>query len=208
MRNYDKSEDGFETNMSNDTREKLEETEYFLHQLSTAYNAYKDNNTEENYNATKFNFSAFLSAARSITYFMKKQYTHIGDFLTWYAQKEEEMKKDLELRCLNEARVKYIHKRTVSLGHTQTISFSASMRLVSEESVSESQSDQQDISEPTEAEADYTSTIQTKVIGLFLPRCKYLKDNTDLLKFCERQLDKLTLTVTECEEKYLIAQKM
>lgn len=57
-------------NMS-DTREKLQESEYFLG-LMTLTQAERD--------TFKYNLSAFLSASRSVTLIMQKEYDRISGF--------------------------------------------------------------------------------------------------------------------------------
>jgi hypothetical protein len=53
--------------------------------------------------------SAFVSALRSVTYYLQKQYAHDERFKEWYAQKQEAMKADLVLKMLHEKRNTALH---------------------------------------------------------------------------------------------------
>ena len=66
-----------------------------------------------------YNLSAFLSAARTITWYMQKQYKHRDGFAQWYCQKQIEMSADPELEYLNDARVEAVHTEPVATGTTR-----------------------------------------------------------------------------------------
>jgi hypothetical protein len=66
--------------MENPTRRKIREAEYFL---STMKQAFEDDN------AFPYNLSAFLSAARSITWHMQEQYKHRDGFKEWYQNQKK-----------------------------------------------------------------------------------------------------------------------
>jgi hypothetical protein len=61
----------------------------------------------------KFHLSAFLSAARSITLVMQKEYAHEAGFESWYGRQQEEMRKDGLLTFFNNLRVTSIHIKQV-----------------------------------------------------------------------------------------------
>ena len=46
----------------------------------------------------KYRLSAFLSAARSVTFYVQKEFKHTPGFEEWYAQKQEEMRADPAMR--------------------------------------------------------------------------------------------------------------
>lgn len=48
--------------------------------------------------------SAFVSALRSVTYYLQKQYAHDERFKEWYSAKQEAMKADPVLKMLHEKR--------------------------------------------------------------------------------------------------------
>ena len=96
--------------MTNHTRHKLNESGYFLDM------ARKSSQEDEIFS---FNLSAFLSAARSITFFMQKQYNDCSWFEAWYCIKRREISGDAELKYLNAARVESIHKKEVLTASTR-----------------------------------------------------------------------------------------
>ena len=53
--------------------------------------------------------SAFLSALRSVTFYLQKQYAHDERFKGWYSQKQQEMGADPVLKNLNDRRVAVVH---------------------------------------------------------------------------------------------------
>jgi hypothetical protein len=53
--------------------------------------------TENDWMLFKFHFSAFLSAMRSITLIMQKEYAQALGFEKWYRLQQEEMGKDILL---------------------------------------------------------------------------------------------------------------
>src|SRR5882762_3908212 len=53
--------------------------------------------------------SAFVSALRSVTYYMQKQYAHDPRFGEWYARKQEGMKADPVLKLLHDKRNTALH---------------------------------------------------------------------------------------------------
>ena len=89
------------------TGKKLRETQYFYNQMLENY---KEPEKFE------FNLQAFLSAARSVTFVMQKEYSKHPDFGKWYESKQKEMHTDEMLRFFNEKRTVSIHEKLVSLG--------------------------------------------------------------------------------------------
>lgn len=87
-----------------DTLDKLEEAEYFLGQM-----------VENIVNVTnfKFNLSAFLSSARSITYIMQKEFSHKSGFTTWYKIKQQKFALYPIMKLMNDKRVISIHTQPI-----------------------------------------------------------------------------------------------
>lgn len=75
--------------------EKLEEAKYFLDKLV---------GSTENERHVKFNVSAFLSAARSVTLYLQKEFHDNPNFQSWYISKQKEMKRDSLLEFFKEKR--------------------------------------------------------------------------------------------------------
>lgn len=82
--------------MKNQTRFKVNEASYFLSMMKQTFN--------DDSNNFIYNLNAFLSAARSITFFMQKQYAHKDGFNKWYDNEKENMKKDSDLVFLKKSR--------------------------------------------------------------------------------------------------------
>ena len=91
--------------MMTDTRDKLLETKYFLERMI-------EKQTDQD--AFKYNLSAFLSAARSVTLIMQKEFAKVSSFKKWYTEKQTEMKSDKTMKLLNEKRSMTIHVQPVS----------------------------------------------------------------------------------------------
>jgi hypothetical protein len=59
--------------------------------------------------------SGFLSAFRSVTFYMQKQYAHDARFKSWYPQKQVEMAADPVLKMLNARRTGVVHSEPIDL---------------------------------------------------------------------------------------------
>jgi hypothetical protein len=81
-------------------RQKLSEAAYF-------YNSMLPHRT--NPVIFPYYLSAFVSALRSVTYYLQKQYAHDERFKDWYAQKQEAMKVDPVLKLLHDKRNTALH---------------------------------------------------------------------------------------------------
>ncbi len=99
--------------------EKLQEAVYFLEQMRS---------TTENPDAFRWNLSALLSAARSVTFYLEKEFSREPGFREWYQERREEMAADAEMRFFNEARVNSIHIRAVSPQTVRHVRIHDSMR--------------------------------------------------------------------------------
>jgi len=86
-----------------DTRCKLEEAKYFLGQME---------DTVWNPMTFAYNLSAFLSAARSVIFFMQKEFQHFSRFDKWYKNKREEMK-NYDYEFFKDLRNETMHRRPV-----------------------------------------------------------------------------------------------
>ena len=83
-------------------REKYREASYFYRQMSAA---------SDEPEALKHNLSAFLQAFRSVTFFLQAEFRGDSRFQPWYAQKQEIMRTDSDLRLLNEQRRLAVHEQ-------------------------------------------------------------------------------------------------
>ncbi|MDD5510536.1 MAG: hypothetical protein PHI12_06995 [Dehalococcoidales bacterium] len=166
--------------MKNSTRRKVEEAKYFLHMMKQTF---------EDDDCFSYNLSAFLSAARSITYHMQKQYKRRSGFTEWYCQKQIGMSADSELQYLNNARVENVHKETAQTGATRERT--VSLDVIIGEVTPQKEQVEEAVSEPP--------TPSSYPTARFFPD---LKDGA-VIEFCERQLVKYEELVEECEQRLL-----
>lgn len=59
--------------------------------------------------------SAFLSALRSVTFYLQKQYAHNAQFASWYPKKQAEMSADSVLKTLVNNRNTIVHREPIDL---------------------------------------------------------------------------------------------
>src|SRR3972149_11452851 len=90
--------------MMTDTKEKLLAAKYFLEQMLK-------NQSERD--AFKYNLGAFLAEARSVTLVMQKEFNKSPGFNKWYANMQDKMQNDPEMKLLNDKRVTTIHRQPV-----------------------------------------------------------------------------------------------
>lgn len=171
---------------SNPTRNKLREAQYFL-QVARA--------SVQNDDLFAFNLSACLSASRSVTFYMQKQYGKVPGFADWYCARQIEMRADAELDYLNEARVESIHTKYVPVKSSRTATASLDAYIVDPSAPAPGPKAQPDVGE--------TGSARTIVAG----RSFLAFPDEEALVFCERQLGKLTELVRQCESKFLSASQ-
>jgi hypothetical protein len=86
------------------TREKLLEAKYFFECMI---------DKQSEHDAFKYNLSAFLAAARSVTFIMQKEFDKVLGFKEWYADKQAKMQGDRTMKLLNNKRMMTIHQQPV-----------------------------------------------------------------------------------------------
>lgn len=168
--------------IENPTRHKLQEAEYFLTMMKR---------TLEDDNVFYYNLSAFLSAARSITYYMQKQYKHQNGFDEWYCPKWIKMEADPELKYLNKARVEALKTVPVQTGATRLKTFTADA-IIGEKGTPEAE-------QVKEVESKPSAQSSPKTVRRFFPEF----EDMDVIEFAKKQLAKLTKIVEECEKCFL-----
>lgn len=165
--------------MTSPTRHKALEAAHFLSMMKQTF---------QDDDLFSYNLSAFLSAARSITFFMQKQYNRRAGFAEWYCPRQFALSADAELKYLNEARVESLKKETVAIGATREKSFKADVILVA--SAGATHSDKADAEPPPQ--------IPPTTFRRFFPKFKGI----DVLQFCDAQLARLTALVDQCESRF------
>jgi len=178
----------------NNTKKKLEEAKYFLEQMQ-AY--------VEDPKKFVFNLSAFLSAARSVTFVMQSEFKSSPGFDDWYEDKKKEMANDKDFEFFNKLRVATIHKKPVvphkkikiSISETIATSESITIRVIDKEG--NVVSEQTVKSEPQKNKPSQETEVTTKHSWYFEER-----PNDDLLELCNKYIQKIEKLVEECEKQF------
>jgi len=165
--------------MTNQTWNKVQEANYFLEKMQQLY---------EDDNEFDYNLSAFLSAFRSITYYLQKQYSNYNDFKEWYMEQQEKMYADPELHFLNKARVENVHKEYVQTGAERSLGSAIDMILVKEGESQPEDVQESKINRPTQ---------QRKFRRFFVKYKQF-----DAIDFCENQMAKIIELVKICENQF------
>lgn len=186
------------------TRRKFNEAAHFLKQMKATTND-KD--------VFQHNLSAFLSAFRSITLFMQKEYAHTPNFATWYARQQATMRADSILSFFNSQRALTIHEKPVAtrpqyIYHTPSID---TRKLVPGEhikftfrtEVDESGKPTIQISDVTDRSLAIAGEASAETEWLFDDLSQQDNpDNKDVLILCQVQLDKMEVIVADCEQTF------
>lgn len=100
------------------TENKLYEAKYFFNQMK-----YNLNNPQ----ILGFNISAFITAARTVTWFMQKEYASNPKFSSWYETKQQEMKDDSVCKFFHDLRTANIHTHSPKTHREVSVSISESV---------------------------------------------------------------------------------
>ncbi len=194
-------EDGAKDWIENPTKFKLREAKYFLCQAKKSYTDYLKNDVDKNRDIFLFNLGAFFSAARSITYYMQIQYAEKDQFWEWYCPQQRRMKKDREMRFLKDLRVNFIHFRPPIITTEKEAPYQMATTLVYSEGHPLYGTP---LPRPvpmlyTQPRAKATNVIfkADQTIGR-----KSLPDDTEVIEFCSRNLNKLEEIVNKCEKQF------
>jgi len=167
--------------VENITRHKIQEAEYFLSKMKQFF---EDDNT------FAYNLSAFLSAARSITWYMQKQYKQRDGFAEWYCPHQIKMSADSELEYLNKVRVEDVHRKPVLSGATRELTMTGDIILVKDGASVAEQAKEAEPKPPTQS--------RQKTVRRWFPEFRQV----EVIEFCENQLTKLAKMVEECENRF------
>ena len=169
--------------MNNSTRHKLNEANYFLDNMRKTY----DDDA-----FFSFNLSAFLSAARSITLHMQKQYKSKENFNDWYEKQREKMQEDSELKHLISARNEDVHVEKMEIKECGEVteSFDGKLTIINSRDSIPLKNNQVEIPQNRQKR-----TIKRRYFK------KY--PNIDIIVFSENQLTKYEKLVMECETIFL-----
>lgn len=183
--------------MSN-TREKLREAEYFLERV-------RENQPDRE--AFKYTLSAFLSAARSVTFFMQKEFKRTLGFEAWYEIEQDKMKSDPVMKFFLDARnvtLKQEHVPTraqVAVGMSVEISSSVSLSIQVVRADGTKEVVRSEPASPTGGTkaAETEATVEWRWYFEDPPRGVVEKD---VVTLCEEHVAKLDTLIAECESKF------
>lgn len=180
--------------MRSDTIRKLEEADYFLDQMKI---------NRDRYFPFIYNLSAFLSAARSVTLFMQKEYTKIPNFSKWYNLKREEMKQDEDFNFFNEMRVTTVHHKSVIPDQTLE-SVQPEIIYVSEGLLIQPIDEDGNVLTEEKINSKKDKKLRTSekdrtfnILWTFKER-----PQKTVLELCQEHITKLDELVSECEERF------
>lgn len=185
-----------------DTRDKLNEAQYFIDRMKET-NCYK--------NAFRYNLSAFLSAFRSITLFMQKEFNSVDGFTSWYKIKQSQMMSDKILKFFNEQRVQTIHVQPISARPSQNQMNIPEIDLTRLNNFSITSNINKDgimdnpvLTRTTNEGESTVEEVTATTLWVFsdLP----LEDNfsgKDIVSLCEEKLTQLQTIAQECEQNFV-----
>lgn len=174
------------------TREKLLEARYFLDRMV-------ENQAERN--AFKYNLSAFLSAARSVTLIMQKEFVGVPRFADWYIDQQDKMRADDMMKVLKDKRDVTIHEQPVDLHACVEVSITEHITVTDSVSVTIIRADgtvEQRNSMPPSPPPAPTKTESTVKWRWFFDEVP----DTDVITVCKEYISKLESIVTECERLF------
>jgi hypothetical protein len=94
------------------THDKLSEAHYFIHQMVDHYHEP---------DLFRYNLSAFLQAARNVTFVLQSEASDKPDFGVLWKTLQDEMRAEPDLRLLNDSRVTVVHKSSLIPASTMFI---------------------------------------------------------------------------------------
>lgn len=176
-----------------DTGDKLLEAKYFLERMA------ENQSTQD---AFKYNLSAFLAAARSVTAIMQKEFDKVFGFKDWYEEIQATLQSDDAMRLLRDKRDITIHQQPVrprahvNVSITERIALSDSMSIVitrADGTIERQESEPTPGPMPAKTETKPESEWQWYFDEL---------PERDIVTVCEEHIGKLDIIVRECESRF------
>lgn len=162
--------------------QKLNEAKYFLKQTGIT-----SNDSEE----FSYNLSAFLSAARSVTWCLQKEFSKHPKFADWYNRKQEEMRHDKLMNFFNKKRNFVLKEKLPDLRRGTKVSTNLLPSLLFTDSVTIK------ISEPegsTKVEKiEYTPSGNKKKTTIPFQKVYFFEEFSDrnVIELCEEHIKRL-----------------
>ena len=174
-----------------DTRDKLLESRYFLERMAE---------TQSDRDAFKYNLSAFLAAARSVTAVMRREFDKVPGFKHWYEEIQAKLQGDDTMRLLRDKRDITIHQQPVRPHARLNVSITERIILSDSMSVVITRADgaverQESKATPVPPLAKAASQAQWRWYFDELPE-------RDVVTVCGEHIAKLEMIVEECESRF------
>ena len=174
------------------TRDRLLEAKYFLERMMEKQ-SYRD--------AFKYNLSAFLSAARSVTLIMQKEFNNKPGFAEWYCSQQAKMKADRTMKILCKERNITIHQQPIhpqahikaSIAEHITITETVLAVLTHADGTVERY---KSASPTTPASLQTESTVKWHWYFEKIP-------GDDVVTVCQKYIKEIETIVTECERQFV-----
>ncbi len=177
------------------TRQKLHEAQYFLSKLDEHYFDHVQGIVDEEPAPPIFayNLSAFLSAARSITWVMRHEYISVTDWEEWFKSQEvSETHQDL-LKIFNDLRIRTNKIEPLQLGH--------SIRFVGEQRAKDKDPRMPRLKVTIRSADEKETLIHSGEVAELLWTLDDF-DGEDLLQQCKEYTELLRVLVENCEKKF------
>ena len=179
------------------TQQKYYEAEYFLEMMKEDI---------EDRQKLEYNISAFLSAARSITFFLEKRFPTKSKFNDWYFGKEQKDKTGI-LEFFRKKRNCNIHEKPINPRAVISVNSNVSMALSVSSEVIVRKADgtikDYEHSEPLVKSKVTPMQDNTEIkYKWFFSDCPNEYKNVDVINLCEGYLNKLKIIVEEVESKF------
>ena len=181
-----------------DTQQKYNEAEYFLEMM-------KDN--DENRQRFEYNLSAFLSAARSVTFVLQKESSKNPKFDEWYCKKQMQMKRDKLFKFLKKKRDSGIHKKIIKPRAEISITIPCSSVAASYSVEAIVRNAEGIITDYEYSESPAKPKPASKPNGIEETKYKWFfndwpEPDEDVITLCEKYLEGLKLIVEEAGSKF------
>ena len=181
-----------------DTQQKYNEAEYFLEMM-------KEN--IEDRQKLNYNLNAFVSAARSVTFFLEKRFLTKSKFNDWYFGKEQKDKTGI-LKFFREKRNIVIHEKIIKpraeISTTNHFSGAGSLSIESivrkaDGAIKDYEYSESPVKSKITPKQDNTEITEYK---WFFSDCQNEYRNVDVITLCEKYLNELKMIVEEAESKF------
>jgi hypothetical protein len=187
------------------TRDKLNEAQYFLNRMEETQKS-ANAGTPSARDAFKYDLNAFITAARSVTYVMQKDFKRVPGFEDWYEVKQDEMRNDEVMLFFHKQRNITIHQGSIEpIGHTM-ITVTENLGISDSVSITETNADGTEEkvgSQPDQIQQANENQTEVKLEQEWFFD-KFLPNN--VLTVCNVQITKLRQIVNECESQFSISK--